>query len=122
MWYSEDMENINLNNAADKILGVVEELERLLDDIEERHLYEESDAAKLAKIKAKFAATHLKLREQQKAKQSDIKMTTNEEVLSELGTGEVECFDHEAEFSDTPHVLPAAKLFPNEKTKFDREL
>ena len=117
------MENSNLNNAADKILGVVEELEQLLDDIEARHLYDESDAAKLAKIKAKFAATHLKLREQQKAKQSDIKMTTNEEVLAELSTGEVECFDHKAEFSDKLlHVLPVGKFFPNEETKFDREL
>ena len=116
------MENINLSNAADKILGVVEELEQLLNEIVERHLYDKNDLAKLAKIKANFSVMHLKLREQRKAKQQGIKMTTNEEVLAELGTGEVESFDHEAEFPNTPQVLPAAKLFPNEKTKFDREL
>lgn len=116
------MENINLSNEAGKILGAIEEVEQLLNDIEKRHLYDENDLAKLAKIKANFAAMHLKLREQQKATQPGIKMTTNEEVLAELGTYEGECFDHEVESTNTPHVLPAGKLFSDEKTKFEREL
>lgn len=115
------MENINLSNEqTDQVLGAIEEVEQLLNDIEARHLYD--DAAKLSKIKANFSAMHLKLREQQKANQQGIKMMTNEELFAEIGTGEVEYFDHVAEFPNTPHVLPAGKLFPNEKNKFEREI
>lgn len=114
------MAKIEFSNNEDRMLDAVAEVEQLLNDIEARGLYD--DAAKLSKIKANFSALHLKMREQQRAKQQSIKMTTNEELFAEIGTGEVECFDCNDELPNTPHVLPAGKLFPNEETKFEREL
>lgn len=77
------MKNIDLNNEqVDKVLGAVEEVEELLNDIKERHLYD--DGAKLTKLKADFAWMHLKLRQQQKAHQQGIKTTPNEELRAEM--------------------------------------
>ena len=115
------MGNINLSNEqTDKVLGAIAEVEQLLNDIEERHLYD--DAAKLSKIKANFSAMHLKLREQQKNNQQSIKMTTNEELFAEIQIGEAVQLQHETKFDSPLHVLPADKLFPNRKTNFEKEL
>ena len=115
------MGNINLSNEqTDKVLGAIAEVEQLLNDIEERHLYD--DAAKLSKIKANFSAMHLKLCEQQKNNQQSIKMTTNEELFAEMQISEAVQLGHETKFDSPLHVLPADKLFPDRKTNFEKEL
>ena len=114
------MGNINLSNEqTDKILSSIKKTEQSINEI---HL--QYHAAKLSKIKANFLAMQLKLREQQKAKQQDIKLITNEELFAEIQVGEAVQLEHETEFDSPLHVLPADKLFTNRnsKTNLEKEL